>query len=214
MNYSSSFYLRKSGSTEKSKERALQAHFAAGGFVPFLQGMCAASGAAGADGDGVNAVGERDVGVGGGALDARLVANIFVGGAQRGEQRRIGGQFPAGTAAEGLHLPFEFPLGAIASGFHFVANAGGDAFAQSGLELGELVFTLGANVDLKFGFVGDGIDGSAAFDLADVESSARSDGNFGVDETDGGAHQGIDGIGHAEVRPTVAAWATDSGFEA
>src|SRR4029077_7733265 len=81
-------------------------------------------------------------------------------------------------------------------------------------ELGKLVFTFGTNVDFQLGFVGNGIDGGAAFDLAEVEGGARNGGNFGVDEADGGAHESVDGIGHAEVGPTVAAGAGDGGFYA
>src|SRR6266436_2379989 len=200
---SSSFSLRKSGNTEKDKQGALEAHFAAGRFVPLLKRMRTAAGPACADGDGIDAVSERDVGVGGGALDARLIADEFIGGAQRGKKGRIGGQFPAGAAAEEFHFPFEFSFGALAGRFHLIAHAGGDALAQSGLELGELVLALGANVDLEFGFVGDGVDGSA-----------RGGGDFDVDEADRGAHEGVDGIGHAEVGPTVAAGTVDGGFEA
>src|SRR5260370_10958985 len=126
----------------------------------------------------------------------------------------MGGQFPAGAAAEEFHFPFEFSFGAFAGRFHLIAHAGGDALAQRGCELGELVLTFGANVDLEFGFVGDGVDGSAAFDLADIKGSARGGGDFGVDEADRGAHEGVDGIRHAEVGPTVAAGTVDGGFEA
>src|SRR6266481_4821023 len=211
---SSSFFLREFGSAEKGEQSALEAKLAACGFVPLLKRMRTAAGAAGPDGDGVDAAGKRDVGVGGGALNARLIADEFIGGAQGGEQRGVGGQFPTGTAAEEIDLPFELALGTIASGFHFVPNAGGDAVAQSGLEFGELVLTFGANVDFKFGFVGNGVDRGAAFDLPDVEGGARGGGNFGVDEADRGAHEGVDGIGHAEVGPTVAAGTGDGGFEA
>ena len=47
--------------------------------------MRTAAGAAGADGDGIDGVSERDIGVGGGALDARLGSDEFIGGSQCGE---------------------------------------------------------------------------------------------------------------------------------
>src|ERR1700686_204411 len=211
---SSSFFLRDSGNAEKSEQCALQAEFAASGLVPFLERVRAASGAAGTDGDGIDTIGERDVGVGGRAFNTGLVADIFISGAQSGEQRRVGKQFPAGATAQQIDFPFELAFGAVARGFHFVANSGGDAFAESGLELPEFVFAFGANVDFKFRFVGYGVYGSAAFNLADVEGGARGEGNFGVDEADGGAHERVDGVGHAKVGPTVAAGTGDGGFEA
>ncbi len=66
-------------------------------------------------------------------------------------------------------LPFERSRG----GFHFVADAGGDGFVECGFELDDFVFAFGANVDLEFGVVGDGVDGGAAFDLAEIKGGAR-----------------------------------------
>src|SRR5258708_38180486 len=83
---SSSFSLRKSGNTEKDKQGALEAHFAAGRFGPLLKRMRTAAGPGCADGDGIDAVSERAIGVGVGALDARLIADAVIGGAQRGEK--------------------------------------------------------------------------------------------------------------------------------
>jgi hypothetical protein len=83
--HSSRLFLRESGNTEKSEQGALEAEFAACRLIPFVKRMCAAAGAACADGDGVDAVGERHVGVGGGALDARLGSDVFIGGSQCGE---------------------------------------------------------------------------------------------------------------------------------
>ena len=59
----------------------------------------------------------------------------------------------------------------------------------------------------------NGIYGSAAFDLADIERRARRGWNSGIDEPNGAANQRVDRIGHPEVRPTVAARASDQGFE-
>src|SRR5579859_849367 len=62
-------------------------------------------------------------------------------------------------------------------------------------------------------FVRNGIYGSAALDLSQIEGGARRRGNLGVDEADGAANQRVYRIGHAEVRPTVAAGAVDDDFE-
>ncbi len=123
-------------------------------------------------------------------------------------------EFAAGARAEDVDLPLELPFRAVAGGFHFVADAGGDRFAERGFEFDEFVFAFGANVDFEFRFVGDGVDGGAAFDLAEIEGGARVRGNFCVDEADRAADERVDGIGHAEVGPTVAAGAGDEDFEA
>src|SRR5260370_12069004 len=75
---SSSFSLRKSGNTDKDKQGALEAHFAAGRFVPLLERMRTAAGPACADGDGIDAASERDICVGAEALHAPLIAHDFL----------------------------------------------------------------------------------------------------------------------------------------
>src|SRR5258708_17299750 len=82
---SSSFSLRKSGNTEKDKQGALEAHFAAGRFVPLVKRMRTAAGPASAGGDGIHAAGERDNGGGGGPVDGRLVDEEMIEGVLVGE---------------------------------------------------------------------------------------------------------------------------------
>ena len=65
---------------------------------------------AGADGNGVNAQGERDIRVGGRTLDARLITQKFVSGAQCREQRRIRAQFSSRPAAETIRGGWEHVL--------------------------------------------------------------------------------------------------------
>src|SRR5580704_2720535 len=117
--------------------------------------MRAAAVSARADGDGVNSGGERNIRVRGRALDAGLIADRFVGGAKSSEQWRIRGEFPAGAAAEQLDFPFELAFRTIAGGVHFVADTGGDAFAERGFETRELVLALGAHVHFNARFVGN-----------------------------------------------------------
>src|SRR5215471_16603408 len=99
--------------------------------------MSPAASTARADRDGVYAIGQRDVGICGRALDARVISDIVVGGAESSEERRIGSQFSSWSAAQQLDLPLQFPLGAVACRFHLIADARGDAVAQSGFQLGQ-----------------------------------------------------------------------------
>ncbi len=171
-----------SGNAEQREKSAFESQLAACGFVPFLERVSAAAGAAGADRNGFDAVGERNVCVGRRTLDARLIADVIVGGAQRGEKLRVSGEFAARARAEDFNLPLELPFRAIARRLHFVAHACGDRFAQRGFEFREFVFVLGANVDFQFRFVRNRVDGGTALDLSEIECGARACGNFCVDE--------------------------------
>jgi hypothetical protein len=75
----------ESAGAEYGEERALQAYFTAARFIPFLEGMSAAAIAACADGDGVDAERERNVGVSGGAFGARRVCGVIIGCTKSGE---------------------------------------------------------------------------------------------------------------------------------
>src|SRR5208283_32611 len=57
-----------------------------------------------------------------------------------------------------------------------------------------------------------GVDGSAAFNLAEIEGSARRGRNFRIDEPYRTANQRVDRIGHAEIGPAVAAGTGDDHF--
>src|SRR5580704_697473 len=121
--------------------------------------MRAAAIAACSNGDGVNAERQWNIRVGRGALRARLVANEIVRGTQRGKQRRVRAQFPAGSAAEQIYFELELPPRTIARGFHLITHARGDALAQRGFESRKFVIALRADVDLETGFVRDRING-------------------------------------------------------
>src|ERR1700682_2990560 len=58
------------------------------------------------------------------------------------------------------------------------------------------------------------IYGSAALDLAEVERGAWSRGNFRVNEAHRAAHQRVNRIGNAEIRPAMAARAGNDNFHA
>ena len=124
------------------------------------------------------------------------------------------GELTAGAAPEQFHLPLQLALRAVASGFHFVAGSSGDTFTKRGIEARELVLALGANVDFDARFMGNGIHGRAAFNLADVKRRAWDRRHFCVDEAHGATHERVDGIGHSEIRPAVAAGAGDERFQA
>src|SRR5207245_1796411 len=83
---SSGVLLYHSGNSQDGQQRALQTGFTPGRFVPFLQRMRTAPASACADGDGVDSEGERNVGVRGGALEARFVSDIFIGGTKSSQQ--------------------------------------------------------------------------------------------------------------------------------
>src|SRR5260370_19570383 len=96
--------------------------------------MGPAAAAAYADGNSVDPQGEWNICVRRRAFDARLITDKLIGGAKCGEQRRIGRQFTAWTAAQKLDLPFQLAFRTVARGFCFVANARRDTFAQRGFE--------------------------------------------------------------------------------
>src|SRR5262245_7210827 len=111
------FFSGDAGNAEESEENTLEAELTAGWVVPLLEGMRATAISASSDGDGVDARRKRDIGVGGRALDARLIADSLVGCSQGGEQRRVGFEFTAGAAAEQLDLERQLAFGAVARRF-------------------------------------------------------------------------------------------------
>src|SRR6266446_6586084 len=83
---SSRILRRNPGHAYQCEQDSFQTQLAPGGVVPLAQGMSASGGASRADGDGFNAQGERNIGVGGGALEPRLVSQKSVGLAQGNQQ--------------------------------------------------------------------------------------------------------------------------------
>ena len=72
---------------EEGEEDAAEGGFAAGWVVPLLKGVDAASLASGSDGDGGDAAGERDVGVGGAEAGFGAEGEVAVDGAEGLEKR-------------------------------------------------------------------------------------------------------------------------------
>src|SRR5574341_879393 len=94
----------QAGGAEENEKGAVETDFAAGGIVPLVEGMSAPTATSGANGDGGDAEGERNVGIGGGAFKARAIPQDAVSFADNGKQRRILGQFATGTNTDGLNL--------------------------------------------------------------------------------------------------------------
>src|ERR1039457_6750590 len=88
---------RQVGDVEQGEEDAAERGSAAGGVVPLLQGVDAAAEASGADGDGGDAAGERDIRVGRAEAGFGAQAEMAVDGAEGGEQRGVVGQCAAGA---------------------------------------------------------------------------------------------------------------------
>src|SRR5260370_14188446 len=128
---SSGFFLCDSGNPENGQERTFQPGLAPRGIVPLLQRMGCAATAAHANGNGIDSQGERNICVRRRTVDARLIPDMFVGGTKRREQRRIGCQLSAWTAAQKLDLPFQLAFRTVARGFCLVADARADTFAQA-----------------------------------------------------------------------------------
>ena len=79
---------------------ALESLLASGGIEPLAEGVGSAAGASGAERDGLQAERERDVGVGGGALQLGVDAKMGIDGLDGRQQRRGGGQLAGRTLAD------------------------------------------------------------------------------------------------------------------
>src|SRR5690242_16313377 len=210
---SSAFLLRNTGNSKNGQQGALQAELPRVRVVPFLQGMGAAAAAPCANRDGVNPERQRNVGIRGGALDAGFVPDIFVGSAKSGKQWRIRAQFPTGTAAEQFDSPLENSFRAVARRLQLVSHPRGNGFMQGGFQPRQLVLALRANVHLDVRLERYGIHRSTTLDLPDVESGTRANRDFRIDKTYRTANQSVDRIGHAKIRPTVAAGTGNGSLE-
>src|SRR6516165_11276693 len=82
------------------QQNSLQAKVAARGIVPFVDGVRSAAGTAGADGDGLAAQRQRNVGVGRGALHASAVVEMRIYRADHPKQMRIRGKLCRRTIAD------------------------------------------------------------------------------------------------------------------
>ena len=77
---------------EEEKKDAAEGGLAAGWVVPLLDGMDVAADASGADGEGGNAEGERQIGVGGAEALLGGEGEVTIDGAEGGEQGGVVGQ--------------------------------------------------------------------------------------------------------------------------
>src|SRR5690348_12208135 len=93
--------LLRSGEGQERQRDSFQADVAVGYVVPLVEGVGATAGTAAADRHGFASEGERDVGVGGGALQARLDAELSVDGAEDLEDARVRRKVGGGTVADG-----------------------------------------------------------------------------------------------------------------
>ncbi len=91
----------KAGERHRGKQEALEAELAIGGVVPFAEGVRSAAGAARSDGHRGNAKRERNIRVGGAALQARAIAQEAINIANGLEQRRIVGKRSGRPRAQG-----------------------------------------------------------------------------------------------------------------
>ena len=76
----------ESGGVEEGEEDAAEGSLAAGGVVPLPEGVDAAAGAAGAEGDGGDAKREREISVGGADADLGAEAQVTIDGVEGVEE--------------------------------------------------------------------------------------------------------------------------------
>ncbi len=117
----------------------------------------------------------------------------------------VGGGLAGGADADGLDFDGELAL-VVAEGVFFVEAGldGGFEFRVDGIEGGGVG---GALVELEPGLEGDGVDGGAAADAADVVGGLGFGGDFDVADVGDGAAEGVGGVGEAEGSVGVAAGA-------
>ena len=82
-------FVGNPGECEAEQQNALETEIAAGRVIPLVNSVRPAAGAAGADGDRLAAERERNISVGGGALNAGSVAELRIDGANGLQQLRI-----------------------------------------------------------------------------------------------------------------------------
>ena len=197
---------------EEGEEDAAEGGFATGGVVPLLQRVDAAALASGANGDGGDAARERNVGVGG--TEARFGAEgeVTIDGAESVEEWGVVGKGRGRAISDGFNVEFWWWV----RGFLF-GRRGDDVVEDQADRCGcgdELRGVGGADVEERRGRLGDGVDGGAAGDVADVDGCLRVGGEFeGGDLREGVAEQ-EDGVGGPGVCPGVASWAGDGDAEA
>ena len=147
------------------KQDSLEAELAAIGMEPLLRGVSAAALAARADRDGRHVHRQRNVGVGGGAVEMGANSEVRVDGADVSQQWGVVRKPPAGTRADLLDLGGEAPSGGAAV---LDLESPLDATGEQGRDLVQLGAVLGADVDFGAGLGGNRVDAGAAFENSEV----------------------------------------------
>ena len=91
---------------QEGQEDAAESGFAVGGIVPLLEGVDASADASGADGDGGDVAGERDVGVGGAEAGFGAEGEVTVYGAEGVEEWGVIGKGGGGAVSDGFYVEF------------------------------------------------------------------------------------------------------------
>ncbi len=197
------------GGVEEGEEDAAEGGFAAGGVVPLGEGVDAAAGAAGSEGEGGDAEGERDVGVGGADAGFGAEAEVAVDGAEGVEEGGVVGEGAGGAVAD----EFDVRAGSVAwrvggddrvedaaisavwrsSWAGSVERRSSRAEADSGMELMEVPPVIWPALKVVRG-------------LAGMRAGGRRERR--------GPGEDEDGVGVGGVGPGVAAGAGDGGAEA
>ena len=201
---------------EEGEEDAAQGGLASGGIVPLLQGMDATSDAPGTDGDGWNAKGKRDVGVGGADALFSVEGEVAVDRAEGVEEGRSVWKGGCRAISDGLDVESGWFKVGILSGC-FTSRGAERVFeeiADLGLGGEELFRVGGAEVDEGGGGLGDGVDGGSTGDVSDVEGGAWGGGKFKVGEVSEGSAEYKDGVGGTGISPGVSSGAGDGDTEA
>ena len=146
-------------------------------------------------------------------FEARGNAEEEVRVANRGEERGIIWKLARGALAEGVEAHEERVVRGACRG-NFVAHAFLHGCAQGGFEAREFVRVFRAQVHLHGDARGNRIDRRATSDGAEIEGAARGLRMANRGEAYDAARNGGDGIGRAEVGPTVAAGTRDGDFQA
>ena len=201
------------GEEEDEQGETLERLLASGRIEPLVKGVGSAAGAAGAEGNRLEAEGERDVGVGGGAQELRLDAKLRVDGADGGQQRRGGRQLSGRTLANHGDGVVETGAGLRRMGLRLGAGIGNGA-AEKLLEFVDAQGIGGAEIDLEDGALGNGVDGGSALDASDIERGAGIDGQRDAEERADDERGGDDGIGRAVIAPGMAARACNDDLKA
>ena len=189
--------------------------------------MKGAACAAGTDGEGGDAVGEGEIGVGGADAGFGGDVEVAVDGAKASIEGAIGGQAADGSVADAVDGQGELVeagglarRGGIATGTRFREGQGGRVeFCGQGREHGEFEAIQfegrgGTEIQLGGGAFRDGVDGGSAMEGADVEGGARVGGEGDAGDGEQGGAEGEDGVGAAGVCPGVAAGAGDGDAKA